>query len=76
LGRGRGKVEDVLKQIKSKSLVVAITSDILFPPSDHTIMVENIPNVEYHLIDSDFGHDGFLVEHKQLNDIILNFLKE
>ena len=76
LGRGRGSVEEVLKQIKAKSLVVAITSDILFPPSDHTVMVENIPNVEYHLIDSDFGHDGFLVEHKQLNDIILNFLKE
>ncbi len=75
LGRGRGKVEDVLKQIKAKSLVVAITSDILFPPSDHMVMVENIPNVEYHLIDSDFGHDGFLVEHEQLNDIILNFLK-
>jgi homoserine O-acetyltransferase len=76
LGRGRGSVEEVLQQIKAKSLVVAITSDILFPPSDHTIMVENIPSVEYHLIDSDFGHDGFLVEHKQLNDIILNFLKE
>ena len=76
LGRGRGSVEEVLKQIKAKSLVVAITSDILFPPSDHTVMVENIPNVEYHLIDSDFGHDGFLVEHRQLNDIILNFLKE
>ena len=76
LGRGRGSVEEVLQRIKAKSLVVAITSDILFPPSDHTVMVENIPNVEYHLIDSDFGHDGFLVEHKQLNDIILNFLKE
>ena len=74
LGRGRGRVEDVLKGIKSKSLVVAITSDILFPPSDHEILINNIPNVEYHLIDSDFGHDGFLVEHKQLNDIILNFL--
>lgn len=74
LGRGRGKVEDVLKQIKAKSLVVAITSDILFPPSDHQILIDNIPDVEYHLIDSDFGHDGFLVEHKQLNDIILNFL--
>ena len=74
LGRGRGRVEDVLKGIKSKSLVVAITSDILFPPSDHEILINNIPNVEYHLIDSDFGHDGFLVEYKQLNDIILNFL--
>ena len=76
LGRGRGKVEDVLKQVKAKSLVVAITSDILFPPSDHQILIDNIPDVEYHLIDSDFGHDGFLVEHKQLNDIILNFLGE
>lgn len=76
LGRGRGKVEDVLKQIKAKSLVVAITSDILFPPSDHQILIDNIPDVEYYLIDSDFGHDGFLVEHKQLNDIILNFLGE
>lgn len=76
LGRERGRVEDVLKQIKSKSLVVAITSDILFPPSDHDVMVENIPDVRYHLIDSDFGHDGFLVEHKKLNDIILKFLSE
>ncbi len=76
LGRGRGRVEDVLHQIKAKSLVVAITSDILFPPSDHTILVENIPDVRYHVIDSDFGHDGFLVEHKQLNDIIIDFLNE
>lgn len=76
LGRGRGKVEDVLKQIRAKSLVVAITSDILFPPSDHDVMVDNIPDVRYHLIDSDFGHDGFLVEHEQLNEIILNFLNE
>ena len=76
LGRGRGSVEEQLQNICSKSLVVAITSDILFPPSDHTILVENIPNVEYHLIDSDFGHDGFLMEHEQLNQIILNFLKD
>ncbi|MBE6204034.1 MAG: homoserine O-acetyltransferase [Rikenellaceae bacterium] len=76
LGRGRGRVEDVLRQIKSRSLVVAITSDILFPPSDHDILVDNIPDVEYHLIDSDFGHDGFLVEYQQLNDILLNFLNK
>ena len=66
----------MLKQIKAKSLVVAITSDILFPPSDHKVLIENIPSVEYHLIDSDFGHDGFLVEHEQLNRIILDFLSK
>lgn len=75
LGRGRGRVEDVLAGIRAKSLVVAITSDILFPPSDHTILVDNIPDAEYHVIDSDFGHDGFLVEHEKLNDIITDFMK-
>lgn len=76
LARGRGSLEEVLKQIKAKSLVVAINSDILFPPSDHKVLIENIPSVEYHLIDSDFGHDGFLVEHEQLNRIILDFLNK
>ncbi|MBR4995113.1 MAG: homoserine O-acetyltransferase [Alistipes sp.] len=76
LGRGRGKVEDVIAQIKAKSLVVAISSDILFPPSDHQPLIDNLADVRYHLIDSDFGHDGFLVEHKQLNNIILEFLNE
>jgi homoserine O-acetyltransferase len=69
-------VEEQLRKIRSKSLVVAITSDILFPPTDHKELVECIPNVEYHLIDSDFGHDGFLVEHQQLNEILLRFLSE
>lgn len=75
IGRGRGKVEDVLRSIKAKTLVVAITSDILFSPAEHQILVNNIPDVEYHTLDSIFGHDGFLVEHQALNKIILNFIK-
>lgn len=75
IGRGRGRVENVLKSIKAKTLVVAITSDILFSPAEHQILVNNIPDVEYHTLDSIFGHDGFLVEHQALNKIILNFIK-
>lgn len=74
IARSRGSVEDVLKGIKAKALVVAITSDILFPPSDHDVMVANIPSVEYRLIDSPFGHDGFLVEYEQLDTIIKEFM--
>ena len=66
----------MLKGIKAKSLVVAITSDIIFPPEDHDILVANIPDVTYRTIDSVFGHDGFLVEHKLLNDIILDFIQD
>ena len=74
LARERGTMEEVLSSIKAKSLVVAITSDILFTPEDHTPLIENIPDVEFHTIDSIFGHDGFLVEHALLNRIILEFM--
>jgi homoserine O-acetyltransferase len=37
-------------------------------------MVANIPSVEYSLIDSPFGHDGFLVEYEQLDTIIKEFM--
>ncbi len=74
IARGRGSMAEVLGSIKARTLVVAISSDILFPPLDHTVMVENIPQVEYRLIDSPFGHDGFLVEYEQLDQIISNFM--
>lgn len=76
LARGRGDIGDVLRAIKPRCLVVAITSDILFPPSAHEIMVRNIPDVVYRTIDSEFGHDGFLVEHELLDKIIKDFMQD
>ena len=74
ISRGRGTVEQVLASIRSRVLVVAITSDILFPPSVHEVLVRNIPSVVYREIDSSFGHDGFLVEHHKLDRIIQEFM--
>lgn len=74
ISRGRGEMNEVLKHFKPSALVVAITSDILFPPKDHEPFVDNIPDVEYHIIDSDFGHDGFLIEYKKLTEIITSFI--
>lgn len=76
VGRGRGGIEKALATIRAKCLVVAISSDILFPPESHLVMVENIPNVEYEVIDSSFGHDGFLVESDKLDRIIQSFLNK
>ena len=74
IGRGRGSVADALRQIKARTLVVAISSDILFPVEAHIPMRQYISDVEYHLIESSFGHDGFLVEHEKLDNIITNFM--
>lgn len=76
VGRGRGGIEKALATIRAKCLVVAISSDILFPPESHSVMVENIPNVDYKVIDSSFGHDGFLVESDKLDRIIQSFLNK
>ena len=75
IARGRGSIAEALSRIEARALVVAISSDILFPPEAHTPLREHIRDVEYHLIESEFGHDGFLVEHEKINTIIQNFIK-
>ena len=33
-------------------------------------MAEHLPNADYRLIDSLYGHDGFLLEYKKIGDVI------
>lgn len=73
ISRGRGSFAEALSRIKARCLVVAVTSDILFPPSYHEEMAALIPNVTRGMIQSEFAHDGFLIEHEQLNRLISDF---
>lgn len=74
VGRGRGGREKALASIESKTLIISISSDQLFPPYEQKFLAEHIPSAEFHLIDSLFGHDGFLIEHETLSAIINKFL--
>lgn len=71
VGRGRGGRAAALSTIKAKTLIVGITTDILFPPHDERALCEMIPGAEYTEIESLFGHDGFLVEHEQFNAMLM-----
>lgn len=73
-GRGRGGMDAALSRIKAKTVIVAITTDIIFTPSDLKNLTSRIPGAEYYEIESSFGHDGFLVEHQKLNEILLPFM--
>jgi homoserine O-acetyltransferase len=75
LGRGRGSHQQALQLINAESLIVGITSDILFTVEEQKYLVRNIKNAEYREIDSIFGHDGFLIEHQQLTAIVKPFLE-
>lgn len=75
IARGRGPLNEVFRQIKSQTLVIGITSDLLFPPSEQRFIAEHINGAEYVEIDSFYGHDGFLIETEILTKEIGNFLK-
>ena len=73
-GRGRGGVAAALSRIAARTIVVGITTDIIFTPAEMRELQGMIAGSVYHEIDSPFGHDGFLVEHEQLNDILRPFM--
>ena len=66
VGRGRNGVEEALSLVKAKTLVVAISSDILFPVVESKILSEGILNSSFSILHSLYGHDGFLIETEQL----------
>lgn len=70
VGRHRGGIVHALAQIKAKSIVIAITSDGLFPPCESKDWAQYIPNSQYFQIESRFGHDGFLLETDQITNIL------
>ena len=76
VGRGRGGAAQALSRIKARCLVVSVSSDILFPPSYHEEMAAMIPDAEYAVIDSEFAHDGFLIEHEKLDALISAFRRK
>lgn len=74
VGRGRGGVEAALRRIRARTLVVGITTDIIFTPAEMRRLHGQIPGSRYCEIDSPFAHDGFLVEYEQLNALLLPFM--
>lgn len=74
VGRGRGGLEAAVAEIRAKTLVIGLTTDIVFPPDDMRALAAKIPGSVYAEIQSPFGHDGFLVEHEQLNALMIPFM--
>lgn len=74
VGRGRGGYQEALQTIQAKTMVIGISSDILFPVIEQQQVAEHIPQAEITIINSIFGHDGFLLEFEKISQIIAGFL--
>jgi homoserine O-acetyltransferase len=70
VGRDRGGVELALQKINCPTLVLGVDSDRLFPLSGQELIANNVsgPLVggELQVIQSEYGHDGFLIEAKEV----------
>jgi homoserine O-acetyltransferase len=76
LGRGISNTEDRLSKIQSKTLVIGISSDILYPLNEQQYLVDHIPGATLEILDSFYGHDGFLLENEKLSTILSKLLKQ
>jgi homoserine O-acetyltransferase len=73
VGRGRGGIVAALSQIRARTLVISISSDVLFPPSEQQLLARHIPGAKYVEMDSGYGHDGFLIETAQITHFLERF---
>ncbi|KAK4502602.1 hypothetical protein PRZ48_006028 [Zasmidium cellare] len=69
------EVREALGMIEQPTLVLGIQSDGLFTYAEQQELAIAIPNSELKTIDSPDGHDAFLLEFKQVNGFLRDFMK-
>ena len=76
--KGSGSLTRVFSKTSSKFLVVSFSSDWLYPTSQSKDMVKAMKkaglDVSFCEIETDFGHDSFLLAHEQLTKLISGFI--
>ncbi len=76
-GRGRGGAERALGLVEADTIVAGIDSDTLFPVEEQRFLHKYIKNSKFELLESRWGHDGFLLEWEQIAGIVkrhINFI--
>ncbi len=75
ISRGRGgNTGEILSQIQQPTLIIGISSDLLNPISEQKKLAAHMPQNELHIIDSFYGHDGFLTESAAIGTIVKNWM--
>jgi homoserine O-acetyltransferase len=77
---GRGSLAQALEGMKARTLLIAFSSDWLYPPSGSRDIEQALralgKPVELQVIDAPYGHDCFLLEEAQQTPLIRRFLQE
>ena len=75
---GAGNLVSALHNVRARTLLIAFSSDWLYPPGDSEELAAALraagKDVELHVIDAPYGHDCFLLEEARQTPIIRRFL--
>lgn len=77
---GKRSLAEAFRNVKSKVLVIGVSSDWLYPTYQQKEIVlalsANNVDVTYQELESEYGHDAFLLEKGQMTYLIKNFLSK
>jgi homoserine O-acetyltransferase/O-succinyltransferase len=77
---GSGSLARAVEGVSARTLLIAFSSDWLYPPSASREIEEALRAVgkhaEFHVIEAPYGHDCFLLEEARQTPIIRQFLSE
>ena len=76
LAQGRGPLARVLGGLDRPGLVVAIDSDVLYPPSEQVALTLGLPRARLARLASPHGHDAFLLEGRAVSELLSSFRSE
>jgi homoserine O-acetyltransferase len=75
---GNGRLVDAVRNICARTLLIAFSSDWLYPPSGSeelaAALSEAGKDVELHVIEAPYGHDCFLLEEARQIPLVRDFL--
>jgi homoserine O-acetyltransferase len=75
---GGGRLAEAVKPMVARTLLIAFSSDWLYPPSGSQELADALrsagKHVECHVIDAPYGHDCFLLEEARQTPMIQRFL--
>jgi homoserine O-acetyltransferase len=74
VGRNRESAVAALQRIAARTLVIGLKSDLLFPLSEQKYLAQHIPHAQLAVIDSVYGHDGFLLEYAAIEKAIRKYV--